>query len=70
MAHAELELSYGICVMCLIDLYELTWYPPTGENTGLDEIVYEQRALAVKHSVSFGDLLVHDISLLRGTHKR
>ncbi|KAI0686107.1 manganese peroxidase [Cytidiella melzeri] len=27
------------------------------ENTGLDDMAYEQRALALKHSVSYGDLL-------------
>ena len=40
-------------------LVVLLSYPISiAENTGLDNIVWEQRALAIKHGVSFGDLCV------------
>lgn len=55
MEHADIELAYGNQHLTLL-CDALT--SRTAENAGLDDIVYEERALAKKYSLPYADLSV------------
>lgn len=56
MRFAEVELAYGRFVAVM--KHSINLIHALEGNVGLDEIVYEQRAIALKHGVSFGDMCV------------
>lgn len=60
MFHAEVELAYSSSPYTHRSARNFTWgcWVSLEANVGLDEIIYPQRNVALKHDVSFGDMSV------------